>query len=194
MLQSITNAGASLLQNTALIAVNAIVGITVVSLTALTLIKNFEDTPEIRTLSCAVGIERSDFPEHAAKVKRLEADLKEMIAQRESIEGQLAGLRAVETAVDEITLFESHDDPNSRLEVTVGTVYNEFVNERPTPKHHFCYINLKSGKAGESRNLHFHSASGARSISASTLRKSGVTKKTLKYARSVCKPFVIGKS
>ncbi len=192
MLKSITSAGASALQNTVLIAVNCIVGITVVSLIALMLIKNFEDTPEIRILSCAVGIERSDCPEYSAKVKQLEADLKEMIAQRKAIEDQLAGLRAVETTIDEITLFESHKDPHGGLEITVGTVYKELVNERPKPKNYFCYINLKNGKIGESRNLHIQDPSGPRSISPLTLRQSGVSKKTLEFARSVCNPLMVG--
>ena len=165
----------------------------VAGLSAMTLIEHFEDTPELRVLQCAVGFERADCPEAQAEKKRLKDDLAAMTRQKDAIAGQIAGLRAVQNAVDEITLFVSHDDPHSDLEITVGTVYAEFVNAKPTPESHFCYIGLKAGKAGESRNLHFHSSStGRRSISRAALRDAGVSRKTLDYGRKVCKPLLIG--
>jgi len=192
MLQFIGNGVSSLLQNTALIAVNAAVAATVTGLSAMTLIAHFEDTPELRTLQCALGFERADCPEAQAEKKRLKDNLAAMTRQRDAIAGQIAGLRAVQNAVDEITLFVTHDDPHSDLEITVGTVYAEFVNAKPEPESHFCYIVLKNGAAGESRNLHFHSSTGRRSISGAALRDAGVSRKTLNYGRKVCKPLLIG--
>ena len=194
MLKSIARAGVSSLQNAALIAANLAVGGTVTVLVALTLIEHFEDTPEIKTLSCAFGWERPDCPDFIAERNRLQTSLEDMAREKKEIENQIAGLRAVETAIDEITLFESHEDPESGLKITVGTVYKEFVNDHPAPDSYFCYIALQEGSAGESRNLHFHGRFGPYTISESTLTQADIHADTLAFARSVCKPYLIGKS
>ena len=191
MLQFIGNGISSLIQNTALIAVNAAVAATVTGLSAMTLIEHFEDTPELRVLQCAVGFDRADCPEAQAEKKRLEDALAEKARKLAALSDRVTGLQAIETAVDEITLFESFEDPNSDLSISVGTVYTELVSERPTPDYYFCSIRLKKGRAGESRNLSFHGYEGRRSISGATLRDAGVSRKTLSYGRKVCKPLLI---
>lgn len=192
MLQFIGNGVSSLLQTAALLIAVGAVGAMVAGLSAMTLIEHFEDTPELRVLQCAVGFDRADCPEAQAEKKRLKDDLAAMTRQKDAIAGQIAGLRAVQNAVDEITLFESFEDPNSDLSVSVGTVYTELVSERPTPDYHFCSIRLKKGGAGESRNLYFHGYEGRRSVSGAALRDAGVSRKTLNYGRKVCKPLLIG--
>lgn len=182
----------SALADLLLIGIASVIAGAALTLTALYLIDHMEETPATKSLQCFIGISRPDCPRYAEEITELQAELKTMIDEREALEDQLTGLRAVETAVDEITLFESHTDPVSGLEVTVGTVYTEFVKAQPSPEAYFCYLNLPLGPAGESRNLHFKGRGGEITVSSKVLKKANITARTLNYARSACKPFVIG--
>ncbi len=162
-------------------------------LIALYLTEHWQDSPAMVELQCRIGLDRPDCPERNAEMTRLRAELEAMIAEKDRMDAQLAGLRAVETAIDEITLFETHDDPNSNLDVTVGTIYSRFVEARPSPDAHFCYIGLGHGTAGESRNLYFQGVAGPVRISEAKLARAGVSAASYEFARSVCRPFLIGR-
>ena len=184
----------SFLGNALLCAVALGVAVCGIGLTALYLLEHVDETPSMKTLQCVLGAARPDCPRHTQEMTRLKAELEDMIAARNAVDAQLAGLQAVETAIDEITLFETQRDPQSGLEITIGTVYTAFVNERPMPDSYFCYINLHHGAAGESRNLHFRGPSGPITLSKTKLIQAGVSSETLQFGRSVCKPFLIGLS
>ncbi len=182
---------ASAIANTLLLAIAAAIVTSALTLTALYLTEYLEETPALKSLQCFVGFSRPDCPRYAEEMTNLKANLEAMIKERQKLDRQLAGLRAVETAVDEITLFESHIDPASGRSITIGTVYAEFVDASPAPEYHFCYINLSDGTAGENRNLYFQNRNGEITIASGTLRQAGVSRATLSYARSVCKAFKI---
>lgn len=200
LLGSVSRLTFSLFGNALLISVAGGVAACGVGLTALYLIEHIEETPALKSLQCFVGVPpRPDCPRYGEEMKRLRierdaviAERNDVIAEFNGIQRQLAGLRAIENAVDEITLFEHYIEPGSGSTIVVGTVYREFVNERPEPDSHFCYINLSNGSAGENRNLYFRSPSGPLSIPTSTLRDAGVRSETLEFGRSVCVPYVIG--
>lgn len=199
MINFLANAGASLLQNTALFGVNVIVGGTISALITMTLMEHFEDTPEIQTLSCIVGIKRHDCPDYHAAMDQLKAEqealrdsIKASETKRDMLEAQLAGLRAIEGAVDEITLFNNFPDPSSGTSITVGTVYKKFVDPAPQPDSYFCYINLEVGSAGENRNLQFYGPEGVIDVKDTSLKQAGLNQKALSFGKSVCKPFLIG--
>lgn len=194
MVNSVGGSISAVIQNAALIGVNVIVAGTVVSLAALTIMENFEDTPEVRDLSCFVGVPRADCPKYQDALSKAQEELEETLQAKKTLDERLDGLRAIQTSVDEITMFQTYDDPNSAFDVVVGTVYTQFVEARPSPKSHFCYIQLSNGKAGESRNLYFRGSDGARNMSAKALNDAGVSFATLQFGRSVCKPFLIGSS
>ena len=193
LFESVSRLSFSFVGNALLTGIGLAVAACGIGLTALYLIEHVDETPAMKTLQCWVGVPRPDCPRHGEKMERLRAELESIINQRDQIEGQLAGLRAIETGVNEITLFEHHTDPNSGLKVTVGTVYRQFVNDQPSPEAYFCYVNLRDGKAGESRNLYIQTRSGAVSVPASTLREVGVDTQTLEFGRTICKPYLIGR-
>ncbi len=184
----------SVLANALLLSIAAVIVISALTLTAIYLTDYLEETPAVKSLQCFVGFSRPDCPRYAEEMASIKADLEAMIRERELLDTQLKGLRAIETAVDEITLFESFTDPSSEMKVTVGTVYTEFVKSRPSPEAYFCYIDLPSGPAGEDRSLHFQSRRGPTTLSLETLRQADVSPVTLNYARSVCKAFEIGQN
>ncbi|MCJ2187897.1 hypothetical protein [Novosphingobium beihaiensis] len=167
-----------------LVGVNAAVFATVAGLAALTLIKNFEDTPEIRTLACTLGFTSTYCPEYGQEPIGAQHEKAEM-------EDRLAGIEAIERSVDQVTLFKTETDPRSGFKVTIGTVYRDLLSASPQPENHFCYITLPSGAAGEKRSLYFYTSSGRVDVSPETLRNSGVDEATLSFGRSVCKPFLI---
>lgn len=191
----------SIVSNGLLALVAATVAAGGVGLTVLYMVDHIKETPGMKTIHCFLDPSRRDCPEYDAAMKRLKTELEAMVAERNRIDaerkeiaGQLAGLRAIETAVDEVTLFETHDDPNSDFDVVVGTVYKQFVESEPKPEAFFCYIELRNGEAGESRNLHFRNRFGLTSIPATTLEMEGIGEATMAFARSACKPFLIGET
>jgi len=160
-------------------------------LTALYLVDHVDETPGVKSLQCMIGISRPDCPRYGEQMKELQSKLDDLVKKSNAAEGKLTNLKDIENSVDEVTLFETHDDPNSTYTVTVGTVYSKLVEPDISPEY-FCYIGLDRGNANEDRNLHFHNRSGSIKLNADTLRKTGVSSSTLKFAASVCKPFVIG--
>ena len=163
-----------------------------VAVNALMLDKYVGGSPEARRIECLVGITHPDCPRYRAEIEKLEGDLSAMRGAREALERQLAGLRAVERAVDTVTLFETFTDPTSGREITVGTVYRKIVEATPKPEHFYCYLALGHGEAGEARNLHFYSSERDAWMSGTEAQKAGVSEATLAYARSVCRPLLIG--
>lgn len=208
MFRKIARLGSSTLQHGALLTINIAVGTLIVGLIALTLMEQFRDTPQIRDLSCFVGIMRTDCPAYGEELKRLKsqnevikAQNREMLLQRDRIEEQrdqiesrMAGLQAIERSVDQVTLFEHVDDPNSELEVIIGTVYSSFTVEHPKPERYFCYINLPNSATGLSQFLDVRNINGWVSISRAKLRSAGVRQRTVDYAKSVCEPYLIGQA
>lgn len=184
----------SMLANMLLFSIAGIIAVSALALTALYLADYLEETPAVKSLQCLIGVSRPDCPRYAEEMANLKANLEAMIREHKKLNTQLTGLRAVETAVDEITLFESHTDPSSGLIITVGTVYTEFVKPRPAPEAYFCYIDLPDGSAGENRSLHIQSHKGEIDLSDATLQQANVSEVTLRYARSVCKAFNIGEA
>ena len=181
----------SLLANTVLTAVVAVIATCGIGLTALYLIKYVDETPAMKSLQCMVGISHAECPRYGQEMDDLKAKLKALAKQTAKAEGKLANLRAIETAIDEVTLFATHNDPNSAYKVTTGTVYSKLLEPDLSPRY-FCYISLNNGEANESRNLYIRNNSGSVEINADTLRKAAVSTETLAFARSVCKPFLIG--
>ena len=163
-----------------------------VALTAHYLADHIEKTPAMVKLMCLVQ-DSNDCPDRKAELAALETELRRLIDEREELDDQLAGLRRLESSVDHVTLFETIDDPNSSLTVTVGTVYRKFVDAEPEPSSYFCYIDLRQGSAGESRNLHFKHSNSWADISADRLTEAGVSDTTYKFAKSVCEPTLIGR-
>lgn len=188
MLNALKRSGSSAL----LLSINAAVAATAIGLVALTVIQHYKETPEIKTLACGVGLPRTDCPDYANKFHRLESEIDALRDEKSGIENRLAALRAIETTVDTVTLFETKTDPSSGSEITVGTVYKNLTAVAPQPEHYFCYIKLANGPAGESRNLHFQTASGSVAVSPLSLKEAGVDAGALNFGRSVCKPLLIG--
>ena len=124
-------------------------------------------------------------------MEALQNKLDDLTQKSNAAEGKLANLEAIETSVDEVTLFASHDDPNSSYSITVGTVYSKLIEPDMAPEY-FCYISLNQGNANEDRNLHIQNRYGPVEFDQDTLRKAGVSDATLKFARSLCAPFLIG--
>lgn len=192
MLNAFRRSGSAAAQHAVLLAVNVVVGATVAGLVALTLMEHFEDTPEIRSLSCAVGLPRTDCPKYGENLKRLESEIAGLQSEKGQIEERLAALSAIENAVDQITLFETKTDPRNGFGITIGTVYRNFTAANPQPEHYFCYVNLANGAAGESRNLYFQGLSGPIAVSGASLNRAGLDGGVLAFGQSVCKPFLIG--
>lgn len=182
----------SLLANALLVVVMLTVATGGAGLTVLYLAEHVEETEGMKKLRCFVDPSYEGCHDQEAALNRLKDELAAMAGERERIEAQLAGLRAVETAVDEITLFQTHEVEGEEQDVVVGTVYTRLVEARPEPERHFCYLRLEEGTSGESRNFHFQTKDGSVEVSAAKLRKMGVASKTMEFARSVCKPLLIG--
>lgn len=193
LLHTLSHTGLSGFGNMLLTGAAVGVAFTVIGMTALYVVKYAKETPELRTLECMIGVERSDCPRYGAEMDALKGKLSDLAEKTATAESKLANLRAVETAVDEVTLFTSHDDPYSAYNVMVGTVYSRLVEPDSAPEY-FCYIGLSRGTANEDRNLHLYTRSGPVELDGETLRKAGVSTETLAFARSVCKPFLIGRA
>ena len=189
LLSSISRTSLSGFANMLLMGVALGVSTCGIGLTALYLMDNIEETPALTKIQCFVGFERPDCPDHLEKVAQMQQDLEDLLTRTQIAESQLEGLRAIES-VDEVTLFNMHDDPASGYGVHIGTVYDRLTGN-PVPDHYFCYISLPNGPAGEGRNLHFHGSLGPIDFSSADLKAAGVTPATLSFARSVCQPFLV---
>ena len=190
LFNTVSRIGLSAAANAALATVAGAVALGGIALTALYLIEAVDETPALVRLLCLAGIERADCPRHTEEMARLQAERDALQARIRAAEDDLRGLRAVDD-VDTVTFFQEHEAPDSPLTVHVGTVYDHLIGNL-APVHHYCYIALSSGPAGETRNLHIHDSSGPVGISPDAMRAAGVTQATLAYARSVCRPFLIG--
>ncbi|MCK5385430.1 MAG: hypothetical protein KAJ29_07600 [Alphaproteobacteria bacterium] len=191
-LHSISQVSFATIGNALLITIAGVMIVCGIGLTTLYLIKYVDtDTPEIKTLQCMVGIVHAECPRYAQEMGDLKARLKALAQQTAQAEGKLANLRAIETAVDEVTLFSMHTTPNSKYSVTVGTVYSRLLEPDLSPSY-FCYISLDDGAARENRSLYFKNKTERIDLDSETLRKADVSAETLAFARSVCKPLIIG--
>jgi|GEM_PF-6394121 len=200
IIQSASRFSLSVLANTALITVSGALAASAIGLTALYLVEYIDETPSMRTLRCMVGLTQENCLRYDKEMDALQSKLellKREIANAEQktveAEEKLVNLRRIETAIDKVTLFETHKVPNSTLTITVGTVYSRLLDPELAPQY-FCYVDLARGAANESRNLHFNSTSGPVELSKANLRKADVSDSTLQFGHSVCKPFLIGQS
>ncbi|GAB5512268.1 MAG: hypothetical protein Rhims3KO_36690 [Hyphomicrobiales bacterium] len=191
-LNAVSRAGLSGMGNAALATLAGGVAACGVALTALYLMENIEATPATTELICLFGLGRPDCPDRMEEVAKLEGKLADLTARTRAAEGQLHSLRAVND-VNRVTFFQTFDPPSGGPEVTVGTVYSHLIGN-PAPVYHYCYIDLPDGMVGEDRYLNIHNARGPIEVSASALRAAGVSESALAFARSICRPFVIGAS
>lgn len=212
MLRSLLNAGTSGLQNAALLSVNVGVAALVIGLTALTLIEHFEDTPEIKTLACIVGIERTDCPDYKARLRaaeereqqltadltsmdidrqRLEAEKASIDAEKQQVEAQLDSLRSLLEKFDSLMGFEHIDSPNGRHRLTIGTQYITFVDFNDAVNAWQCSFDLPDGPAGEVRKLYFRKLSGEIAVTERQLRKANIDRQTFEWAQERCRPLSI---
>lgn len=191
LLHAASRAGLSAAGNLALATVAGGIALCGAGLTALYLIDNIRETPAVTEMLCLVGVERPGCPDRAEEEARLRRQFAELQARTQAAEAELRSLRAVDD-VRSVTFFQDYEAPDSQLTVKVGTVYSHLIGN-PPPEYHFCYIELPRGAAGESRHLAFHTQSGPATISAETLRAAGVSQATLEFARSVCRPLLIGR-
>lgn len=192
LFNSLSRTGLSGFGNILLTGTAIAVATTGIALTGLYILKYTQETPEIIQLQCAVGVARADCPRYGAEMDALKTKLSDLSEKTAQAEGKLHNLRMVETAIDEVTMFASHDDPFSNYEVTVGTQYTRLVEPELSPAY-FCYISLGHGQAGEQRNLHFRNADGkVIELDVQTLSEAGISAQTMEFARSVCKPIIIG--
>lgn len=201
-LRKISSVSLSMLASAILTAIAISIILCGVGLTALYLVRYVDmDTPEIRSLKCAIGITHPDCPQYGADMNALRDELQSLHAQKAATEQQLAelqgakskleNLRRIEDAIDSVTLFKKHRDTASGLRITVGTVYTRLVEPNLSPEW-FCYISLPNGAFQEDRNLHFRNRSGFKNFDPDTLRQAGVSADTMRYAESVCQPYLIG--
>lgn len=196
MVNSLGKTLASSLSYSALIVTNVAVGGTVLSLISLTLIKNFEDTPEIIAFGCALGIEREECPKYAEDLHAADEERREALQAKKDAEAavreahsKLDELSNVEGRFESTTFFTHHDDPHSDFSVTVGTSYSSLLNPSDTPDY-FCYIRLSPDKEGAARNLFVRDSGRRVNVSRSMRRAYGVSSKTLEFANSVCSPML----
>ncbi|MCK4945707.1 MAG: hypothetical protein KAS59_05550 [Alphaproteobacteria bacterium] len=187
----------AMLGNTLLASVAVSIALCGLGLASLYLFKYVDnDSPEMIQLQCVVGIERTECVNYQKKLDDLrvqrEALAKRLAALKQEMSKankQLNGLRALEDAVDKVTLFNNQKIQGTNFEVTIGTVYNKLIGINQAPEY-YCYINLI--EVGDiNRNLYIRNNNGNIQLSAHTLSKVGVTKQALSYARSVCKPYLI---
>ncbi|MEM0951787.1 MAG: hypothetical protein AAGI66_06555 [Cyanobacteria bacterium P01_H01_bin.74] len=157
----------------------------------LYLAKYVDETPELVKLQCMMGVDRGDCPDQKAQINDLEAKLSQLSNKTAQAEKKLTNLRAIENSIDTVTLFAKHTDPSSQLGITVGTIYKKLTEPDPEPSH-FCYISLFSTDTNVLRHLTFHDTTGPVSFTPKRLAQAGLSQKTLNYARSVCKPYLIG--
>ncbi len=201
-LRHISNVFLSVLANTVLTIIAIAVILCGIGLSTLYLIKYIDtDTPEIRTLKCMIGFVHEDCPQYKAEMTALQGQLQDLQAQKLATEQKLLelkdvgrkleNLRRIEDAVDTVTLFRQHIDPSSRLTITIGTEYSRLVDPDLSPDY-FCYINLPAGRFQEDRNLNFRNASGFKDFDRASLKQAGVSTETMKFAKSVCQPYLIG--
>ena len=190
---------ASALGNVLLTTTAAAVSVAGLGVGALYMADYIEETPAMIKVRCLFDATYAKCPERDELLDNLQAELDavaierdRMLAERDALEKQLAGLRAIEAAVDEITTFKTHYDPHSDLSVTVGTVYREFVKAEPEPARYFCYINLQYADTGVNRNFYIRNIDGLVKVTGDTLDTLGISQKTWNFGLSVCKPETIG--
>jgi hypothetical protein len=136
------------LGNMLLLSITVAIALCGIGLTALYLIKYVDrNAPEVKALECAIGLtQRGDCPDDQAALHALEAKFSDLQAKTNAAEGKLNNLRKIESVVNEVTLFATHDDPNSDLSVKVGTIYTRLVEPEKSPAF-FCYIQLPNDSA-----------------------------------------------
>lgn len=162
---------------------------------------HFKETEGMIALRCLFEPEYPKCPDRLAELAMLQAQLAALQAEaekvrqeRDKIQDRMAGLVAMESAVDTFTLFSNHRDAEAGLSIVVGTRYKTLVTGVPKPEGHFCYVRLQDGAAGEERTLSFHGFSGPVKISTDKLARAEVPPATLAYGRLVCKPLLIGQT
>jgi hypothetical protein len=181
------------LGNALLGGVAAAIALCGIALAALYLIKYVDDdTPEMIRLQCAVGISRPDCVDYQKELDDLAAQRAALAKELAALKAKLANLKRIEENVDSVTLFDTTDIPNSSLSVTVGTRYSKLLEPELRPTY-FCYIDLPDVD-GVDQNLYIRSISSNIDIGEHALRLAGVSQSDLSFARSVCKPFLIGEA
>jgi len=171
-----------------LIAVAVFVGVCGVFITGLYLLKYVDpETPEMVAMRCILGADLPECPD-------TEKEMALLRKEKAELEKKLAGLMAIEKSVDEITLFQTFSVVGSSISMTVGTVYKKLTNfDGGEEAEWFCYLSLGNGALNESRNLYFRSRQGDVSdIDMAALSQAGVGASAFRYAKSQCKPLLVG--
>ena len=207
MLAKLGKAISSRLSYAVLVATNVAVGCICIGLVALALIAKFEDTPEVRTLTCFLGIERADCPDYAKELREARAETAAALEAIRNAEAKLAELRNVQSEAqakldklaelegrfESTTFFVEHLDPSSGRTVQVGTRYQSLINPSRTPEY-FCYIALRPDREGTTSNFWVRYTHGPARITRRTRTASGLSQQSLDFARSVCTPLLFGES
>lgn len=198
MLKFMTSVSVSALQKSALLATNIAVGGMVAGLTALTLMSHFEDTPEIRNLSCWIGLVREDCPQYRTDLDVARSTLREarmelagLNREKDRIDAQLESLIDLDARFDDATFFVRHDDPHSGRTIFVGTKFDSITAPSAKPNF-FCYVSLGTSDDGTSRSLTFGGRHGRKRVPDRVLTAHGLTRETLTFGQSVCEPLRIG--
>lgn len=184
-----------------LIAVSVFIGGCAVLITALYLLKYIDtDTPEMQTLKCFF-FTLPECPDVKAEIAALEAKVAALEGLKDDIaasERKLAdlrrmeeNLRRIENAIDSVTLFKTTAIPGTKMNVVVGSIYSKLVNPDPQPLW-FCYIALPDDDSLESRHVYIRNVSIDKTFDAAQLAETGITPYALSFARSLCKPYLIG--
>ena len=160
MMNAVSRFSVSTAGNVVLVTVVVGVAACALGLGALYLIDNVKETPAITKLGCLVGFNRAGCPRYDAEMQALKDKLEALVQETARAEDKLANLRAIENAVDQVTLFETHGDRDSAAYVTVATVYSRLSDPEPVPQY-YCYIILDAGPANESRHFYIRIVTGA---------------------------------
>lgn len=191
----------SIMTLTAYLVLTTIAGGVVLSglgLSGLYIAKYFKETPEMIKLGCFLGIELPECPQTQSKLdalrdtlSSLEDKAKVVQDKLDDAESKLSRLRNVESQIDEAMLFEFHIDPTTKKTITIGTQYTKLIEPEKNPEF-FCYFNLGDDDSGASRSYYFKPSSIFSFFEDVKLKKLGFSDKTIEFARSICKPTLIG--
>jgi len=112
---------------------------------------------------------------------------------KEKLQNNFDNLVKIENSIDTVTLFSMHVIPKTQLTVAVGTNYSRLTEPTLDPKY-YCYIEFPGRAGHEYRNLYIYSYGIDIALDADTLAKNGVSDAALKFAKSKCKPYLIGEA
>ena len=168
-----------------------LLGVAGLFIVASSLAETYEDTALTKRMQCAFfGASRPDCPSYERALNDAREAEAEARSAAKELDDRLNEIRSVQNADASFTLFSTHDGPGGWT-VTVATQYDSLVPPDLSPSYG-CYINLKNGAAGESRNWWFKTHDGRLRDNRTTRQTFAITDVAWSYATKVCKPAVIG--